>query len=135
MQIRRQPGVIESFAELFGAAAGAHVEAVSDEPGLQRMPGHAAHVAGIAAAFEAVQQHHFADGIAGGALVCTRTCVSGSVRMRRRFNGIAREIVLPRPEVAEDGQEVRIAEKRLEGPHSAQASILAKTGVPAQRTT
>ena len=111
--------MIERLAEMLGAAAGAHVEAVRDEAGVERIPRHAADVAGLAVAFEAVQQHHFADGRAAGRCVCTRTCVSSSVRMKRFSIGKRRKIVLARPEIAEDREKVRIAEKRFEGPHAA----------------
>ena len=50
------------------AAAGPHVKAVSDKAGLKRGESHAADVAGLSVAFEAVNQHHLADGGTNGAL-------------------------------------------------------------------
>ncbi len=65
-EIGSQAGVIERFTEVGRAAAGAHVEAVGDEAGVQRVPRHAAYVAGVATAFESVEQNDLSARGAGG---------------------------------------------------------------------
>ena len=92
--------MIESLAELLRAAAGAHVKAMDDETRLQRVPGHADDITGIAAAFKTMQQHNFAHRRAGRLLGKDQNLGIGIRPDETAFRGVSREIELARPEVA-----------------------------------
>jgi hypothetical protein len=122
-QIRREAGVVKGPAKIFGASTGAHMEAVRHKSRFERVPRHAAHVPGVAAAFEPVQQNYLACQISGGALGLDqhlRLMVGTNQPVLHR---VARTIVTARPVVAEDGQQVRIGKNRLEAPWRSQTTF------------
>jgi hypothetical protein len=95
------------------------MDTMGNETRIEQIEGHAVDVSGIAIALKAMQERNFAERITGRALGLHQ-----DLRLIVRPNEIilhreTRKIVSPRPEIAQDCQEMRIAEKRSEGPHAA----------------
>ena len=109
--------MIEGVAELFGASAGAHVEAVDDEADGEGGEGHADDVAGVPRAFEAVDEDQFAEGFAGGALGLDEDLGIGFGSEEAAFDGVGGEIEFAGPVIGEDRQEVGVGDEGGEGPH------------------
>ena len=114
-QVAGQPGVIQGLAQMLRAAAGAHVKTMRRETGPQRRRAQASNIARLARPFQTMHHDDLALAPAPrGRCESTSTCTSGSVRMQPPFDGKLRRDVGPRPEVADDGLQMRIPEERVE---------------------
>ena len=94
-----QAGVVEGLCQLLGASAGADVEAVGDEAGVEQVPREAEHIAGIAAAFEAMDEDGFGDGLTVGPVGFDQNLGVGIGLDVFALVREAREIEITRPEV------------------------------------
>ena len=121
--------MIERLAKMRRAAAGAHVESMRDKASVECRVRHAADVPRIARPFEAMHQHDFPQRLAEGPLRLHKNLGVFLSPYETIFQRIRRLIVIARPEIAEDGEDVRIAEKRLKRPHAARPSIFAERRV------
>ena len=111
-------------------AAGAHVEAVGDEARLERVERHAPNVTGFAIAFEPVQHHDMADRFRDGTLSFDQHLRIGICPDQEALFREGSVIVASRPEIPDDGQDVRITDDRFEGPHAGENTIIAGRGGP-----
>ena len=108
--------MIERLAQVLRIPAGAHVETVRGIAGVEKIPSHADDVTGIATAFETVQQDDFTARSAFGTLCLHQNLSIVIGTNQAAFHGEAREVIGPGPEIAQDGEDVRVIEKRLEWP-------------------
>jgi hypothetical protein len=95
---------------------------MDNEAGVQRLPSHAEIVAGIAGAFEAVQQHHVTHRRFHRPLRNNKNLRIGIGTNQTAIFRKWREIVPARPEIAEDCEEVRITYYRFKWPHGCDRS-------------
>ena len=109
-QVAGESGVVQRGTEMLRTPAGPHVESMGREAGAQRRGGHAAHVSGLARAFEAMHQDDRGAG-------CTAGLYQHLHAGLRLEEAPLRRDVSPRPEVAGDGLQMRIAEQRTEWRH------------------
>ena len=119
--------MIKRLAQIFCAAAGSHMKTVSDKAGLERVPRHAADVSGAARPFESMQQNRMAERLSPRSLrfdehLSILVCPNEPLRDR-----VVREVVTSRPEVTQNGKNVRIAKKRFERPHAAESNLLSQS--------
>jgi len=104
--------MVHGVGEKLGAAAASHVEAVDKETGLESSLGHAAHIAGFAGAFHAVEEDNFTAGGPAGGLGMNEDL---DIRFRAAepgLNGKALLIKATRPEVGGQGEQARAGEER-----------------------
>jgi hypothetical protein len=90
-----------------------------NKTGLEDVPGHAAYVSSFSASLEAVEQHNMADLFDVWALGLDENLSVLVGADELIFDRKARKLVLARPEVGENGRNVRILEERLKYPHAA----------------
>ena len=109
--------MVQRGAEVLGAAAGAHVEAVRGEACPQGRQAEALHVNGVRGALQAVEHHDFTDRFARGTLRKDHHLDVGLGAVQAAFEREAGKLARAPPIVAGDGLEVRISEQRVEGLH------------------
>jgi len=113
-QVAGESGMIQRVAEALGPAAGAHVEAVHGKSGMKRPMRQAQHVPGFAASLQPVQQHQFTAWAHQWTLRLNEHLDIGRGPYQSRFDWERPPIVLTRPVVTKDGEDVRIRKERLE---------------------
>ena len=77
-------------------------------------------------------QDDFADGLDEGPLRLHENLRVFRSADKAVLERVGRVVVIARPEIAEDRENVRVSEKRIEGPHAARASIFAEAPRAAQ---
>jgi hypothetical protein len=94
------------------------METVRDETGFEGVPRHALDISGIASTFETMEKNDLSQRISRRVLRLNQNLgirIGPNMTVR---HGITRKVVVTRPEVSENREEVRIAEERFERPHS-----------------
>ena len=112
-KVRRLPRVVIALGQLFGAAATSHVEPMHRESGFERVLRHALLVTGVARPFESMNQNQLPARFARGTL---RIDHDAHVRLGLNNAPLDREtlhVQLARPEVAENREQVWIADEGL----------------------
>ncbi len=121
-QVGRLSGVIEAAAaEMFGAAAASHVEAVGGASGLEQFMRQTLSIARLAGAFQAVDHDYFGDRWAGRTLRVDEYANARLGVIELNFNGEALGVHGPSPVIGRDGKQVGVLE---EGNECSQNTIL-----------
>jgi hypothetical protein len=101
---------------------------MGDETGVERVPRHAADIACLAGAFEAMQQNYVPDRSQRRAMGFDQDLGIGVGTYKATLFRERTEIVPARPEIAQDSQQVWITDDRFEGPHVGEILLSQGTG-------
>src|ERR1039458_6819212 len=116
-KVAGQAGVIKRAAEVFRAAAGAHVKTMRRETRAQGRRTQAPYVAGVPSPLQAVHHDDLAPRLAVRTLGAHQDLHVGLRAVQAAFHRKLRRQIRTLPEVRGDGLQVRAAEQRVKGSH------------------